>query len=103
MVFVDDTQIEHRQTPMLDLGIINKERFRSVSFQQYSFRVIPGTIPVECEYYSKFRRNRLINLAGPSAKFDSPGIPGIARIPPDSGRNQWRTIKTSAEHSLEEA
>jgi hypothetical protein len=34
-------------------------------------------------------------LAGPSAKFDSSGIPGIARIPPDSGRNQWRTVKTS--------
>ena len=37
----------------------------------------------------------MINLAGPSAKFDSSGIPGIARIPPDSGRNQWRTVKTS--------
>ena len=76
MLFVDDTQIEHRR-----LGIINKERFRSVSFRQYSFRVIPGTIPAEFEFYSKFRRNRLINLAGPWAKFDSIGIPGIARIP----------------------
>ena len=37
----------------------------------------------------------LINLAGPSAKFDSSGILGIAQIPPDSGRNQWRTINTS--------
>ena len=61
----------------------------------HSFRVIPGTIPAEFEFRSKFRRNHLINLAGPSAKFDSSGIPGIARIPPDSGRNQWRTIKTS--------
>ena len=60
-----------------------------------SFRVIPGTIPAEFEFHSKFRRNHCINLAGPSAKFDSSGIPGIARIPPDSGRNQWRTIKTS--------
>ncbi|EDR07548.1 uncharacterized protein LACBIDRAFT_327892 [Laccaria bicolor S238N-H82] len=32
---------------------------------------------------------------GPSAKFDSSGIPGIPWIPPDSSRNQWRTIKTS--------
>ena len=95
MLFVDDAQIEHQQMPMLDLGIINKEQFHSVSFRQYSFRVIPGTIPAECEYYSKFCQNCLINLAGPSAKFDSPRIPGIARIPPDSGRNQWRTIKTS--------
>jgi hypothetical protein len=36
-----------------------------------------------------------INLAGASAKFDSSGIPGIAQILPESGRNQWRTIKTS--------
>ena len=57
--------------------------------------MIPGTIPVEFEFCSKFRRNHLFNLAGPSAKFDSSGIPGIARILPDSGRNQWRTIKTS--------
>ena len=61
-----------------------------------SFRVIPGTIPAEFEFHSKFLWNHCINLAGPSAKFDSSGIPGIARIPPDSGRNQWRTIKTSA-------
>ena len=61
----------------------------------YSFRVIPGTIPAEVEFHSKFRRNHWINLAGPSAKFDSSRIPGIARIPPDSGWNQLRTIKTS--------
>ena len=42
----------------------------------------------------EFCQNGLINLAGPSAKFDSSRIPGIARILPDSGRNQWRTIKT---------
>ena len=65
------------------------------SFRQYSFRVIPGTIPAEFEFHSKFRWNRLINLAGPWAKIDSIGIPGIAWILPDSGRNQWRTIKTS--------
>jgi hypothetical protein len=57
--------------------------------------VIPGTIPAEFEFRSKFRWNGVINLAGPCAKFDSYGIPGIARIPPDSGRNQWRTVKTS--------
>ena len=47
----------------------------------HSFRVIPGTIPVEFEFHSKFRQNHWINLAGPSAKFDSSGIQGIARIP----------------------
>jgi len=35
-------------------------------------------------------------LAGNCAKIDSYGIPGIDRIPPDSGRNQWRTVKTSS-------
>ena len=50
-------------------------------FEQYSFQIIPGTILAECEYYSKLRWNRLINLAGPSAKIDSPRIPGIAQIP----------------------
>ena len=50
---------------------------------------------MEFEFHSKFCWNHLINLAGPSAKFDSSGIPGIAWIPPDSGWNQWRTIKTS--------
>ena len=57
--------------------------------------MIPGTIPAEFEFRSKFRQNHLINLAGPSVKFDSSGILGIARILPDSGWNQWRTIKTS--------
>jgi hypothetical protein len=59
--------------------------------------VIPGTIPAEFECHSKFRRNFFINLAGPSAKIDSSGI---ARIPPDSGRNQWGTVKTSYELQL---
>jgi hypothetical protein len=57
--------------------------------------VNPGTIPAEFEFRSTFRRNGFIILAGPCAKIDSSGIPGIARIPPDSGRNQWGTIKTS--------
>ena len=85
-------------TPKSSVGIcrrFGRHRFRSVEFRQHSFRVIPGTIPAEFECHSKFRRNHFINLAGPSAKFDSSGIPGIARIPPDSGRNQWRTVKTS--------
>jgi hypothetical protein len=52
-------------------------------------------IPPEFEFRSKIPPEFFINLAGASAKFDSSGIPGIARIPPESGRNQWRTIKTS--------
>jgi hypothetical protein len=43
--------------------------------------VIPGTIPEEFEFYSKFHRNCVINFAGPYAKIDSSRIPGIARIP----------------------
>ena len=90
---------EHRQTPMLHLDLINKQQFCKDSVPphsgEHSFWVIPGTILVEFEFCSKFCWNQLINLAGPSAKFDSSGIPGIAQILPDSGRNQWRTIKTS--------
>ena len=67
--------------------------FHSASFW---WACLPGnTILAEFEFHSKFCQNHLINLAGPSAKFDSSGIPGIAQIPPDSCRNQWRTIKTS--------
>ena len=69
--------------------------FCSASFWADSFWVIPGTILVEFEFCLKFRQNKLINLAGPSAKFDCSGILGIAHIPLDSSRNQWRTIKTS--------
>ena len=65
-----------------------------LSFQGHSFRVIPGTIPAECEFCSTFRWNSFINLAGNYAKIDSYGIPGIDWILPDSSRNQWRTVKT---------
>jgi len=66
-----------------------------LSFRGHSFCVIPGTIPAECEFCSTFRQNSFINLAGNCAKIDSYGILGIDRIPPDSGRNQWKTVKTS--------
>jgi len=46
-------------------------------------------------FHSTFHQNSFINLAGNCAKIDSYGIPGIDRILPDSGRNQWRTVKTS--------
>jgi len=38
-------------------------------------------------------------LAGSTAKIPFRGIPGIARIPPDSGRNTWRTVKNSDRRS----
>ena len=56
---------------------------------------------MELEFHSKFHQNHLINFAGPSAKFDSSGIPGIAQILLDSGRNQWRTIKILANPSAD--
>jgi hypothetical protein len=34
-------------------------------------------------------------LAGSTAKIPFRGIPGIDRIPADSGRNTWRTVKNS--------
>jgi len=34
-------------------------------------------------------------LAGSTAKIPFRGIPGIARIPVDFGRNTWRTVKNS--------
>jgi len=85
VVVVDDAQIERRHLSIPFL-----------SFWGYSFRVIPRTIPAECEFRSTFRWNSFINLAGNCAKIDSYGIPGIDRIPLDSSRNQWRTVKTSA-------
>ena len=75
--------------PMLDLSI------PFLSFWGHSFHVIPRTIPAECEFRSTFRRNSFINLAGNCAKIDSYGILGIDQILPDSGRNQWTTVKTS--------
>jgi hypothetical protein len=50
---------------------------------------IPGCIPPECPGMENS------NLAGPTAKSDSPGIPGFPRIPLDSGGNTWGTVKTS--------
>ena len=97
---VDHAQIDRRQTPRINLGMaghcmcVVMILFHCIP-RIHSFRVIPGTIPAEFEFHLKFRQNHLINLAGPSAKFDSSGIPGIAWILPDSGQNQWRTIKTS--------
>ena len=84
VVVVDDAQIERRHLSIPFL-----------SFWGYSFRVIPGTILAE--FHSTFRRNSFINLAGNCAKIDSYGIPGIDRIPPDSSKNQWRTVKTSVQ------
>ena len=52
-----------------------------LSFGGHSFHVIPGTILVECEFCSTFRRNSFINLAGNCAKIDSYGILGIDWIP----------------------
>ena len=46
----------------------------------HSIHVNPGTIPVEFEFCFTFWQNGLINLAGPSAKFDSSRIPGIGWI-----------------------
>jgi len=79
----------------LDLGVGIVSGAGTDSVPVHSVRVIPGTILVEFEFYSRFRWNHCMNLAGPSAKFDSYGIPGIDRILLDSGRNQWRTVKTS--------
>jgi len=69
-VVVDDAQIERRPSLIPFL-----------SFRGYSFCVIPGTIPAECEFRSTFHRNSFINLAGNCAKIDSYGILGIDRIP----------------------
>ena len=70
-------------------------RFRSGDSGYHSFWVIPGTIPAEFEFRSRFCQNHHMNLAGLCAKFDSSGILGIAQILLDSSRSQWRTVKTS--------
>ena len=68
--------------------------FCSCSFWVHSIQLIPGMIPAEFKFHSRFCLNSFIKLAGPCVKFDSFGILGIAWIPLDSSRNQWRTIKT---------
>ena len=87
VLFVDDAQMERRCLPTLDLGVINKSTNNDSA--RIPFRLIPGAflpghswndsggilIPFEIPPES------LIVLAGPSAKFDSSGIPGIAWIP----------------------
>jgi len=91
VVVVEEEGIDGLTMPKSSVGIW----IPFLSFQGHSFHVIPGTIPAECEFHFTFRQNSFINLAGNCAKIDSYGIPGIDWIPPDSGRNQWRTVKTS--------
>ena len=43
----------------------------------------------------EFRGTEITILAGSTAKIPFRGIPGIDRIPADSGRNTWRTVKNS--------
>jgi hypothetical protein len=89
-------------TPKLSVGKRQCSIWTSLGTQQipripFRCNSVEGNscIPAEFEFHSKFRQNCFTNLAGHSAKIHSSGIPGIARIPPDSGQNQWRTIKTS--------
>ena len=86
---------QHWQMPMLDLGVISKQDSVLPCSRCHSFWAIPGTISAAYKFHCRFHQNGFINVAGPCAKFDSTGIPGIAQISLDSGRNQWRTIKTS--------
>ena len=79
-LFVDDAQIKHRQTLMLNLDVINMQDSVLSHSREYSFWVIPGTIPAEFRFCSKCHQNHLINLAGLFAKFDSSRILGIAQI-----------------------
>jgi len=78
VVVVEEEGIENANTQFGHQG------FCSCRSRCHSIHVNPGTIPVEFEFHSTFRQNSIINLAGPCAKIDSSGIPGIA----------WRTIKT---------
>jgi len=98
-VVVEEEGIDGLTTPKSSVGKCRRSIWASsipfLSFRGHSFRVIPGTIPAECEFCSTFCWNSFINLAGNCAKIDSYGIPGIDQILPDSGRNQWRTVKTS--------
>jgi len=99
VVVVEEEGIDGLTMPKLRVGkcwcFIWASLILFLSFRGHSFHVIPGTIPAECEFRSTFRWNSFINLAGNCAKIDSYGILGIDRIPPDSSRNQWRTVKTS--------
>ena len=56
-----------------------------------SVLVIPGPFRNPPE----FRGTEIAILAGSTAKIPFRGIPGIDRIPADSGRNTWGTVKNS--------
>jgi hypothetical protein len=49
----------------------------------------------------EFRGTEIPILAGTTAKIRFRGIPGINRIPPDSGRNTRRTVKNSMDERAE--
>jgi hypothetical protein len=102
VVVVEEDIVCLLMTPKLSIGILQCSIWTSLGtlhIPQIPFQCnsIKGNscIPAEFEFHSKFCWNFFINLAGPSAKIDSSGILGIAQILPDSGQNQWRTIKTS--------
>jgi hypothetical protein len=66
-------------------------RFRSGNSGGHSCGIeIPVWVPGE-------RKSQFWQAALP--KFHSPGMTGMDRIPPDSGRNTWRTVKNSLEHA----
>jgi len=48
----------------------------------------------------EFRGTEITILVGTTAKIPFRGIPGIARIPADSGRNTWRTVKNSSKYMI---
>jgi hypothetical protein len=96
VVVVEEQRNDGLMTPKSSVGVssVGKRRrsiwasLGTVQIPRIPFRwnSVEGNscIPAESEFRSKFCRNCFINLAGPSAKFDSSGIPGIARIPPES-------------------
>jgi len=98
VVVVEEEGIDGLTMPKSSVSICRRSIWASsipfLSFWGHSFHVITGTILAECEFHSTFHQNSFINLAGNCAKIDSYGIPGIDWILPDSGRNQWRTVKT---------
>ena len=52
-------------------------------------------IPWPFQNPPEFRGMEITILAGSTAKIPFRGIPGITRIPADSGRNTWGTVKNS--------
>ena len=84
-------------SPIIVLPIIIYNLIPPDSVPANSGNVIPGMAFREYTHSSLHSGTRKSQFGWPHCQISFLRIPGMARIPPDSGRNQWGTVKTSVE------